>query len=219
MNRNELSLLLLSIATLCASCSPGRRNFEPAAQTKAFLALFKPFPADTLTVMFEEDNRDKQGTIGGRFGGIQLDTLFLPMIDTALNPRISIGSHFFACYRFPLSDTTCGLILRAPSLYEESSIQLSVFDVKHAKCLHTIELADLLGDGGATFQKFSLIRFEKGVISVSIRQIETGPADDKWEKFSECDSTSNYMLLNNQFILSSRLKNRDSTWIYTDPKL
>jgi hypothetical protein len=212
------SLFLSGFIVLCASCSSEKRTAEPSVQTKSFLALFRPLPADTMTVMYEADNKDKNGNLIGRFGGTKLDSLFFPMIDSNKIARIEKGSLFFACYRFPLSDTTCGLILRVPSMYEESSIQLSVFDVKHAKCLHALELADQWRDAGSTYQKFSFIRFEKGVISVSVRKIQTNPVDENWEKFSETDSTSNYLLLNNQFILSSRSKDKDSSWIYTGPK-
>ena len=207
--------ILILLSLIAFSCSSGRKDAAPSTLTMSFLALFKPITSDTTSVLLQ---RDKQEKICGPFTGVLIDSVYWPLMDTVRSIRNSGEGHFYACYRFALNDTTCALVTREPSLYEESNIQLSVFDAKHARCLRRMQLADGLGDAGATFQKFSFIRFDKGVISISIRQIQTGPVDDTWQKFSEQDSTSNYLLLNNEFVLSNHLKNRDSTWIYIDSK-
>jgi len=112
-------------------------------------------------------------------------------------------SNIFAIGKFEISDKYIGLITRQESQYDESLIQLMLWEKQANKIIRTFELADSFGDEGWHFDKESWIKefsFNKN-LEIVTRRKDCSPNDD-FTKFSYTDSLEIYQLDEQQFIKS-----------------
>lgn len=168
---------LIFIMTSCTSNS----NMQPS-KTKTnldLLALFEDINGDNLHVWAKSDK-----TNGDKFQGKQIDTIYFPLFGNYMDsykqyytdPKTNItkysGYYLFASYKFTIDNSFTGLILRVPSQYEESAIDLWIYDIKNDKLIKSVELADGFGDENWYFNKESWIRKTNDGLIIINRKIE-----------------------------------------------
>lgn len=59
--------------------------------------------------------------------------------------------HLFSCFQFKMPDGKIGLIVRRPSQYTESAIDLFTWDIAQKRVVDVTNLADAFGDAGWYF--------------------------------------------------------------------
>lgn len=114
----------------------------------SLINLYKTFEQDTLEVL--------PGAYGDpdtwHFKGTAIDSLLQPLLsDRSYNEDYL----FYACYKFNLDPNTIGLITRAPSEYESSSVKLFVYHKQTNTITFETELAEEFGDAGDVLIKNS----------------------------------------------------------------
>ena len=149
-------IIILTISGLLHSCSD-----TPTKQTTAdnsvvdksdlFLNLFSEIKYQDLHIFtppYDTSNRfDK-------YDGKQIDRSLYKFLvfDNYINPtEVDTFYHYFACFKFKLSDSKTGLIIRRPSQYSETAIDLYTWDNLEKKVTNIINLADAFGDEGWYF--------------------------------------------------------------------
>jgi hypothetical protein len=149
-------IIILTISGLLHSCSdnPTKQAIADNSvvdKSDLFLNLFSEIKYQDLhiyTPPYDTSNRvDK-------YDGIQIDRSLYKFLvfDNYINPtEIDTFSHYFACFKFKLSDSKTGLIIRRPSQYSESAIDLYTWDNLEKKVSNIINLADAFGDEGWYF--------------------------------------------------------------------
>lgn len=147
---------MLITAGLLQTCSDNssKRTVKdnlPIDNSEAFLKLFSEIKYQDLhiyTPPYDTSNRvDK-------YGGKKIDRSFYKFLafNNFINPsEIDTFYHYFACYKFKLSDNKTGLIIRRPSQYSETAIDLYTWDNADKKVTNIINLADAFGDEGWHF--------------------------------------------------------------------
>lgn len=204
------SFILLYLLT---SFSSHQNNFEPSERIKNFLALFDSINASTFKINYFDE--DPEGEANTPFKGKKIDSSFYRLIESRLTMEdMEIGQNYFACYKFPLTDTTIGLILRTPSLYIESSVRIYILDLKSERMISNLELANAFGDGGAQIKKESLISISKGGITIKVKTKNIDcDIESKIERCHSVDSIFNIKIIKNNFIVADKFKLSDSTWV------
>lgn len=170
------SLLLLSLIFLFFNCS-GKQNekLESVAspnlnsslidannQEAQFLALFQKLEADSLR-LFSQYGPERTHFIGKpirqEFYKFFIDAYDKESQAYFLEERqeltIDKDAEFSAIYKFPVSEKFEGLIIRTPSDYESTSIKLFIWDVSKRKATGFIELAEIWGDAGDSYEATS----------------------------------------------------------------
>jgi|GEM_PF-1952259 len=200
----------------CNSSQP--QNDSPklaqAAKTPAdFLAQFKNVEVDSF---FIESTNAAEDLTKFKFKGVELDSTFHSFFgDADLIKWVKRGGgQLFACYRFPLSETVQGLILRTPSDYWESSIRIYLFDNQTGKTFRDLEVGEEWGDAGDSLSKCALLVKQKDGWKVLIFQNLCHPTEEDDLDNIECwDSTFQYTILPNAFREISKAKS-DTTKVY-----
>lgn len=148
-------IIILTILGLTQSCSDNstKQTVDNSVidNSEAFLKLFPEIESKDLHVYtppYDTSNRvDK-------YDGKQIDRSFYNFLvfDNYINPtEIDTFYHYFACFKFKLSDNKTGLIIRRPSQYSETAIDLYTWDNSSKKVTNIINLADAFGDEGWYF--------------------------------------------------------------------
>jgi hypothetical protein len=124
-----------------------------------FLKLFKDLDPINLHVYFERDKKTVISCQGvpidlNKFSYLNDSTIFF-----SIKPAQKGLCHIFAVGKFKISEKYSGLILRQWSQYEESLVELVLWDNQEQKILKGIELADSFGDAGWIFDKESWITY------------------------------------------------------------
>lgn len=185
MKRHYLLLLTATLLTL-TDCSNRKTNSQ-SDNSNAFLSLFQDISADNLHLYSPCDRED-----GKKYEGKQIDSTFHKYF--AFDKRLvsyfdkKVGN-VFSCYKFKLSNTKTGLIIRVPSQYSETEVDLCIWDNQTNKIIKRIELADAIGDGMWYFVKDAwLVDINKdGHLDIVTRKMEWWEED---EEETELDSTS-----------------------------
>ena len=157
--RITFSILALSaiFIILTASCSDHKSTKREAPAitdiTATFLAIFQDIDPEGLHVYSPCDTTD-----GHKFTGrviaqrfhhyFSFDKAFTETIQSFSKDTLS---HIYSCFKFPLSDSRTGLLVRWPSQYDESAIYLFTWDNKLKKMIAGENIADTFGDEGWYF--------------------------------------------------------------------
>ncbi|HRI59069.1 MAG TPA: hypothetical protein PK228_05090, partial [Saprospiraceae bacterium] len=143
-----------------------------------------------------------------RFKGAELDSSCFKFFgDSVLIDWVQRGGgQLFACYRFPLTATVYGLILRTPSDYWESSIRIYLFDIQSGKTIQDLEVGEEWGDAGDSLSKCALLIRQKGNWKVLIFQNLCHPLDETLDNIECVDSTFSYSILPAGFREQSRIQ-------------
>lgn len=169
--RNTLLLLLIFTFALF-SCNDKKRHNTDSTPTKPdsfvqidkasnFLNLFKTINPKGLHIYPPSWN--KNGELNKTpFEGVIIDVYKYPYTD---NNSIFINiqackdgnSHIYAIGKFEIDNEFIGLIIRQQSQYDESLIQLLLWNKKQNKIAKGIDLADSFGDEGWFFDTESWI--------------------------------------------------------------
>ena len=151
-------ITILTFTGLIYSCSNNNNSTIETTTSKdslgnidLFLNIFKEIDTKDLhiyTPPYDTSNRiDK-------FHGKQIDRKYYNYLifGNHINPNdLDTFYHYFACYKFKLSDNKTGLIIRRPSQYSETAIDLYTWDNQAKKVTNIINLADAFGDEGWYF--------------------------------------------------------------------
>ena len=174
-----ISIAVSSLVILFTSCSSKTDTPVKIVSNADLLAMFEEIQPDNLHVWAK---CDKPG--GAKFQGKQLDTTYFPLFGSYMNgykqystdPKTHItkysGSYLYACYKFNIDDSFIGLIVRGPSQYEESAIDLWICDKRNNRLIKSIELADSFGDENWYFNKESWIKAMNNSFLIISRKID-----------------------------------------------
>lgn len=194
----KISILLLFLFVL-TGCYSNNDPSDTATKSRFLdlLPLYKDTTFDTLNAFSSEYNYSDTF----RFKGTKLDSLSVSLFPKELSDSYGSGEEFFACYKFPLDSRRLGLITRAPSTYESSSLKLLVFDKMRDSITSFIELSELVGDAGASFDKRSwIIKGKNGAFNV-LGWVQEGydhSVDDEKDTTIEINNTYYLLSLSKQ---------------------
>ena len=189
-------IIILIISGLLQSCSDNSPKNTTADNSvidnsDSFLDLFSEIKYQDLhiyTPPFDtSDHSDK-------FDGKQIDRSFYPFLifNNYINPtEIDTFYHYFACFKFKLTDNKTGLIIRRPSQYSETAIDLYTWDNLAKKVTNIINLADAFGDEGWHFVQDAWIEDvnKDNQLDIVIRKKEFDQDLDDPTKISRSDTS------------------------------
>jgi hypothetical protein len=163
MQRLKQILVALIIA-IFSSCT-GPKN----SASETFLELFQEISFDTLHVYSPCDKPD-----GRKFEGKIMDSTFYEFFELDAWQLSNLKwQDFYKCYKFEMSDTLTGLIVRRPSQYSETAIDLNVWNNRTEKIINTINLSDGFADGMWFFMMDSWIvdNYENNKFAIVTRRM------------------------------------------------
>jgi hypothetical protein len=160
MNKIARIILFFFFLVIVPGCNNQDKTAEKKSESgvahrdssEAFLKLFPEVSKDTLHVYFGENNpeADKE------FAGKELNPAFYRILldfDSLYKYEISYGYHYFSCYKIKISKSKTGLIMRVPSQYSESAVDMFIWDNQSKKIVGCQNLSDQFGDGGWYFDR------------------------------------------------------------------
>ncbi|MDR6566090.1 hypothetical protein [Chitinophaga ginsengisegetis] len=114
----------------------------------SLINLYQTFEQDTLEIL-----PGAYGDPGSwHFGGTAIDSQLQPLLSDRMYNKDYL---FYACYKFNLDPNTIGLVTRAPSEYESSSVKLFAYHKQTNTITFETELAEEFGDAGDVLIKNS----------------------------------------------------------------
>ena len=149
------ALLFLTTITLLTSCvnqetkSPTSHQPQSIDSVALFIDLFPEINAEDLHVYSPGDTLTTD-----KFKGKQIATSFYRFLkfDNNVDPFLADTLyHFYSCFQFKMTDTKIGLLIRRPSQYSETAIDLYTWDNSQKKVVDIINLTDAFGDEGWYF--------------------------------------------------------------------
>jgi hypothetical protein len=180
--------------------------------TDNFLALFIEIAIDTFHV-YSEPNFYDDPKFRGKQIGKEFNYLFA--FDTVLNYSLSDerGSRdsFYACYKFKLTSDRIGLLIRIPSQYDVTAVDLFIWDNKKNRIVNRERLSDGFGDEGWHFVQDAWISdFNRdGLLDILKRGKDHDVDIEDTTKVSSSDSTFVFLAKGNKF--SKRLFRIDTS--------
>ena len=222
-------LLLLTLLLLLVSCNnqQNKKTVESDSvmqidKSIEFLSLFKTIDPIGLHIYPPSWNRNGD-LIKFPFEGKAIDVFKFPYVD---NEEIFINiqackegnSNIYAIGKFDLNINYYGLIIRQYSQYDESLIQLLLWDKKQKEIIKGLDLANSFGDEGWIFDVESWIKTYKynSVLEIVSRRKDFIPkADFKSNEDMDSITTDTLWisrLSNSKFI--TRLENKKDTIKY-----
>ena len=219
MDMMKLIISIVSAGVLFASCSkpvgskseqgnqsaavnlpsPSPSSIPPVSSVKdrSSQELFNQFldiPADTIHVFF--DSKDQP--IKEPFTGRLMDTSFFKLLNGAnlLRPFDPESDRLFSCFRFAMGHDRTGFLVRVPSQYEESAVDLFVWNNVDNRFESRHELSDGFGDEGWHFNQESWILDlnHDGTLDIVTRKIEVD-AEDSSAKGNRTNSRTDSLFL------------------------
>ena len=110
-------------------------------------------------------------------------------------------SHIYAIGKFEINSEYWGLIVRQYSQYDESLVQLLLWDKKQNKILKGIDLADSFGDEGWFFDTESWIREYKTNLTLKIvTRRKDSEFDEDFKNRTFTDSLKTNVFTNGRFV-------------------
>jgi len=166
-----------------------------------FLALFTEIAVDTFHVYSVPTFYDDPKFLGKQIGK-QFNSLFA--FDTVLTySLIEEGGidRFYACYKFKLDSNNTGLLIRIPSQYATTAVDLFIWDNKKNRITNRESLSDGFGDEGWHFVQDAWISdFNRdGLFDILKRRKDHEVDIDDTTKVSSSDSTSVFLASGNKF--------------------
>ena len=207
-----IPFILLSSILSCVS--PNEKSVKQTKDDSSFqndnaadfLELFTKINIDTFHIYSsigkKPDNKFLGTQIDKRYYHFfKFDTILTYNLIDDRGPKESIH----ACYKFKLSDNTTGLLLRTPSLYEVTAVDLYIWDNTIAKIIGREYLSDGYGDEGFEFVQDAWITDidKDGNIDIIKRRKDHDIDLDDESKVSSSDSIFAFLWRENKFVKSS----------------
>jgi hypothetical protein len=82
------------------------------------------------------------------YKGSKLDSNAVNLLPESIRKSNTWKEGFNGVYAFKLEEGIIGLIARVPSTYDNSKIELWIYDLKKDSIINSIKLADIFGDAG-----------------------------------------------------------------------
>ncbi|MFM6982839.1 MAG: hypothetical protein ACKOXF_01810 [Chitinophagaceae bacterium] len=160
-------LFLVLIYSACSETPVKTESAEAVSvyNIDSFLAKFTEIAFDSLKV-YTTDQVDADTSF---YKGNPLDSVDAPFIATLYGNDVFESSReylsqFYACYKFKIDEERMGLIVRCPSEYVSSFLEVFEYNCKTSKVKHLINLSELWGDAGDSYERCSyLFRAGKGI--------------------------------------------------------
>lgn len=142
-----------------------------------------------------------------KFDGKRIDRSFYEFLlfKNYENPlELDTFYHYYACYKFKLTGNKTGLLIRRPSQYVESAIDLYTWDNSAKKVTDIINLTDAFGDEGWHFVQDAWIEDlnKDKFYDIVIRRKDFDRNLEDTTKIFRSDSTSVYLGNGNTFRIS-----------------
>lgn len=194
-------LLILTTFFLLTSCANQATNSPTVSQSQTvdssilFIGLFPEISTVDLHIYSPDDTLTTD-----KFQGKQIPTSFYKYLkfDNNIDPVMADTSyHFFSCFQFKITDTKIGLIIRRPSQYSETAIDLYTWDNSQKKIVDVTNLTDAFGDEGWHFVQDAWVKDlnnDKNLDIITRRKDVDQDLDDT-TKISRKDSL--FVFLNN----------------------
>ena len=168
----------------------------------SFLALFSEIAVDTFHVYSEPDFYEDP-----KFRGRQIGQEFNHFFTFDTNLTYSLTDErggkdsFYACYKFKLAADKTGLLIRIPSLYGITAVNLFIWDNKKNHLATRENLSDGYGDEGWYFVQDAWISdFKKdGLVDFLRRRKDRDVNMDDTTQVSSSDSISVFLARGNKF--------------------
>jgi len=189
--------------------NPNKRIEQKAQEslkrnTAEFLAEFKTIESTELHVYSREN--DKNGNPNKTpFKGKIIDVNNYKLFDDkTLFEYLDLykdGSyHLYAVAKFEINDNYTALIIRQYSEYDESLLQLVLWDKKEEKIKKGVDLSDSWGDADFRFTKESWIYRQNNNQEIKIiTRKKEGHSTDEFNKEETTDSLKTYLFVGNEF--------------------
>jgi hypothetical protein len=146
--------------TICSLQQVGSANF---------LAKFCDTNAENLHIY-----SPFEGSNGKRFEGKKIDSTFYKYFSKQSWFWYSTEkkAQIFGCFKFRISSSITGLLVRIESQYSETAIDLCLWDNNSKEIKYSFELADKFGDGGWYFVKDAWLTDlnKDGLLDIIIRK-------------------------------------------------
>jgi hypothetical protein len=160
-------IFLLLIFSACSEAPVKTESAEliPAYDIDSFLNKFTEIEFDSLKV-YTTDQIDADTSFYKGYALDSMDAKYIANIygDMAFDSSRAYLSQFYACYKFAIDADRMGLIIRCPSEYVSSFLDVFEYNRKTGKVLHLINLSELCGDAGDTYERCSyLFKNSKGL--------------------------------------------------------
>ena len=180
--------------------------------TAKFLAEFKNIESTELHIYSRDNNRDGNPN-NTPFKGKILDVNKYPLFDDKtlfenLDLYINGSNHLYAVGKFEINENYTALIIRQFSEYDESLLQLVLWDKKKMRIEKGVDLSDSWGDVDFRFIKESWIyrQSDNQEIKIITRKKE-GQLTDELIKEETTDSLKTYLFDGKEFTV----KNNEAT--------
>jgi hypothetical protein len=177
--KNILSCLSLIILLIFCSCQNQDKKSPNKDNSVEFLALFNDINPSGLHIYPLNNKVDGQKFKGKPIDVKKYNQVNNEKIFTNINAAREGNSNIYAICKFEINDKLLGLLIRQWSQYEESSIELVLWD-KDTKCIiNSLPLADSFGDEGWYFDKESWITdFKNGQLTFLTRKKDYIPSEN-----------------------------------------
>ena len=210
------SLLILMIVIFLISCENKKTDSDQQLQNKVIdsTALFiNLFPEINSVDLHIYSPKEYDTLNNDRFVGKQINTCFYKYLKTKHYDPLSIDTsyHLYSCYRFKLSETKLGLIVRRPSQYSETAIDLFSWDILKKQVVDITNLTDAFGDEGWHFVQDAWMKDLNNdqQLDIITRRKDYDQDLGDTTKISKTDSI--YVLLNNGTTFIKTKRNIDTS--------
>lgn len=206
--RHSIILLILFISILsCANPQVENEENKPGLidSSAAFMSLFKEIQGKGLHVYSSLNEK------GFKYKGDSIPNEFYlyfksdEFVMSRISRRDGIKEAIYACYQFPISNSITGLIVRTPSQYDESAVELYIWDKNKRQIIAQENLADGFGDEGWYFSQDAWVEEINGDNQLDIvkrRKDYNGDLDDS-TKTTITDSLKVFLFNGEKYSLSS----------------
>lgn len=162
-----IATILMCFYSACSETPAKTESAEvvPSYSVDSFLAKFTEIEFDSLKV-YTTEQIDADTSFYKGFALDSMDARYIANIygDMAFDSSRAYLSQFYACYKFKIDEARTGLIIRCPSEYVSSFVDVFEYNRTSGKVTHLINLSELWGDAGDVYERSSyLFRADKGI--------------------------------------------------------
>ena len=200
-----LQLLPIVLFAL-TSCSNNKSNNQALTaesdSANIFLSAFQDISVDTLHVFSQFDTIQQ-----AKFQGKEIDKSFYHYFafDENLTYNLEANNvpkkNIYSCFKFKLSDGKTGLLIRTPSQYDVTAIDLFIWDNATKRIESKETLSDGFGDEGWYFVQDAWITDlnRDGKLDILKRKKDHNVDSDDSTKVSNTDSIFVFLAKDNKF--------------------
>lgn len=197
-----LTIILFALASCTNKQSKSKALAAEKDSANIFLNTFQDISVDTLHV-YSQFGVNKET----KFQGKKIDKSFYHYFafDKSLTYELKDDNgpkdNIYSCYKLKLSDSKTGLVVRTPSKYDETAIDLFVWDNATKRIESKETLSDSFGDEGCFFAQDAWITDmnKDGKLDIVKRKKDHSVDLDNPTTVSNTDSIAVFLLKDNKF--------------------